>query len=550
MKKEQWHKRLKSLGFQIAAFYLIAGLLILSLFSVVVYFVVSDIFVKESIAKTEMAIEKTAADIGADIHLAKSLLQLIHATSIFTDYASFGSDDQKQSVMKLMDAIKENDSYVFNVFAAFADGRIIDGNNSSAYLEDGEFDTLLKNDMPFLSVSRSGAYSHDDGCVVTMGIPVKTQEGESLGVLALDMDYCMFRDTIAEIDFAGNIYITDEAGEVIFHAGDNAELSRDMKMGYNSSENVLAQRYPIPETNWSVIGKAYLSGLDVLRRQLFEMVALTGALLFLTLLMITVRHSRKLTTPIARLAASMEEIESLTELTLLTDEISETKVLTESYNRMVAKIKLLMTELEQKQKELRQIEMTALTNQINPHFLYNTLDTIVWLAEFKNNAKIISLTKSLAAFFRLSLNNGKAVVSLHDEIEHVKQYLNIQKERYGDKLTYAFDVDDSLLDCMVPKIILQPIVENSIYHGIKPMDGIGSIEISARQSADHLLITVKDNGVGFNVHKTSGVGLSNVEKRIKLYYGEDSGIEITSLPGIGTTVCLKLNMNLQNIYLS
>ena len=549
MKKERWQKRFKSLGFRMAAFYLIAGLLILSLFGGVVYIVVSDIFVRESVAKTEMAIEKTAADIGAEIHQAKSLLRLVSATSAFTDYAAFGSDEQKQGVMRLMEAIKENDSYVFEVFAAFADGRVISGNNGATLLDDAEYETLLKNNMPFLSVARSGSYAHDDGCVVTMGIPVQAETGESLGVLALDMDYCMFRDTIARIDFAGTIYITDEAGGVIFQTGDEAGLGGDFELGYDARENVLVQRYPIPETNWFVLGRAYLSGLDVLRRQLLEMVALTGALLFAALLMITVSHSRKLTTPIARLAGSMEDIESLSELTLLTDEISETKVLTESYNRMIAKIKLLMAELEQKQRELRQTEITALTNQINPHFLYNTLDTIVWLAEFKDNAKIIALTKSLAAFFRLSLNNGKELVSLRDEIEHVRQYLYIQKERYGDKLTYAFEVDETLLGCMVPKIILQPIVENSIYHGIKPMDGIGNIVISASQSAGHLLLTVNDNGVGFDVKKAGGVGLRNVEKRIKLYYGEGSGVDIASHPGTGTTVYLKLKMDLENFYL-
>ena len=290
----------------------------------------------------------------------------------------------------------------------------------------------------------------------------------------------------------------------------------------------------------------YLSGLDVLKRQLLDIVALTGLLLFLALFLIAVVSSRKLATPLKRLAGSMEDIESLRELTVLAGEVSETQALTKSYNRMIAKIKQLMAELEHKQRALRQTELEALTQQINPHFLYNTLDTIVWLAEFKDTQKIIALTKSLAQFFRLSLAEGRALVPLQDEVAHARQYLYIQKERYGERLTYDFEIPDEVGDCMVPKIILQPIVENSIYHGIKPMEGVGRITVSARQQGENLLVTVADNGAGFDPDLTpQGVGLKNVDKRIKLYFGEDAGVTVTSAPGKGTTVLLRMKMHLK-----
>jgi two-component system sensor histidine kinase YesM len=537
MKKEIWRRRLKSFGFQIAAFYLIAGVLILSLFGGVVYFVVSGIFVQESVAKAELAIEKSAAEIGADISHAKSLLRLLAAAPAFAEYAASGPDAQNADVTGLMTAVQEDNGYVFGVFAAFADGRIIGEHAGMTHIDADEYDALLQNDMPFLSTARAGNYSHDDGCVITLGVPI--------GVLAMDLDYCMIHDIVSDMDFGGTIYITDKSGEVIFQTDDGFDIGDDLTAGYDAQKNILTQRYAVPGTEWSIVGRAYLSGLDVLRRQLFDMVALTGILLFFALLFITVRHSRKLTTPIARLVKSMEDIESLAELTVLADEISETKVLTESYNHMIQKIKHLMAELEHKQTDLRRTEIAALTNQINPHFLYNTLDTIVWLSEFRDNERIIALTKSLAAFFRLSLNSGKSVVSLRDEMEHVRQYLYIQKARYADKLSYSFDVDESLLDCMVPKIILQPIVENSIYHGIKPMDGVGHVSISAQQSGERLLIVVTDNGVGFDTQKAGGVGLKNVENRIRLYYGGGCGLSITSRPGAGTIVRLDLLMDLQ-----
>lgn len=538
MKTGKLRRRLKSLWIQITAFNLVAGLLIVSLFSAVVYVVVSDIFVKESVQKTEMAIQKTAVEIGADIHHFKSLLTLLAATPAFMDYAQTGNGEE--TVVHLMNAVTDNDHYIFGVFAAFADGRVI-SENPSIFSDGEDYRTLLANDMPFLTTARSGIYAHDDGCVITMGVPIELADGSIPGVLALDMDYCMVGDAVDAVEIGGAITITDRDGTVIFQTDENAEVPNGL--GYDSRTNVLTQRYVIPETQWQLTGRVYLSGLDVLKRQLLDIVALTGVLLFLALLLIAVFYSRKLATPVKRLAGSMEDIESLQELTALAGEISETRVLTDSYNRMIHKIKQLMAALEHKQRALRQTEIEALTHQINPHFLYNTLDTIVWLAEFKDNEKIIALTKSLARFFRLSLAEGNAVVSLADEAAHAQQYLYIQKERYGDRLTYEFDIPDALKDCMVPKIILQPVVENSIYHGVKPMDGAGHIAVSARQAGEDLILTVADNGVGFDPDSTPrGVGLHNVDKRLKLYFGEDAGVEISSAPGKGTTVVLKLKM--------
>ena len=520
------------------------------LFGAVVYVVVSDIFVQESVAKTEMAIEKAAVEISADIRHAKSLLRLLTTTDAFTAYAA-DSQAGAEELMKLMSAITDSDFYVFGVFAAFEDGRIV-SENSATTLGETEYETLLSYDMPFLTTARTGIYAHEDSCVITMGVPIEMKDSAPRGVLALDMDYCMIGNTVASIALNGTVYITDAAGDVIFQT-DGETLPENLTLGYDAGSNVLVQRYPIAGTDWFLTGRTRLRGLDVLKRQLLDIIALTGVLLFFSLFLIAFYYSRRLTTPIARLAGSMEDIERLTELAVLADEISETQALTESYNRMIRKIKQLMAQLEQKQLKLRQTEIDALTQQINPHFLYNTLDTIVWLAEFRDMEKIIALTKSLAAFFRLSLGGGQAVVPLADEIAHVQQYLYIQKERYGEKLTYTFDVENKVLDCMVPKILLQPIVENSIYHGIKPMDGIGHIAITARQAGDDLLITVQDNGVGFDGakaaaqpdgKKNNGVGLHNVENRIKLYYGEDCGVDITSAPGEGTTVRLRLKMHL------
>lgn len=137
---------------------------------------------------------------------------------------------------------------------------------------------------------------------------------------------------------------------------------------------------------------------------------------------------------------------------------------------MTLKIRDLMDDISSKEKYLRTYEINALYSQINPHFLYNTLDTIIWMAEFGESEKVIDITKSLASFFRLSLSKGDEMISLEDELNHAREYLFIQKQRYEDRLEYEFSVDEELLQMMVPKIILQPLVENAIYHGIRELE--------------------------------------------------------------------------------
>jgi two-component system sensor histidine kinase YesM len=235
----------------------------------------------------------------------------------------------------------------------------------------------------------------------------------------------------------------------------------------------------------------------------------------------------------------------------------EIESLTRHFNVMVERVGKLMGQVLENERYLRTYEINALHSQINPHFLYNTLDTIVWMAEFDDSDKVIEITKSLAQFFRLSLSKGDERITVENEIDHVKQYLFIQQQRYQEKLTYSFKVDEQTLKFKVPKIILQPIVENALYHGIREMDGPGHIEVKVWMDKQALYMEVTDNGVGFELKgeifeenlpvstktKLGGVGLSNVNKRIHLYDGEGYGVSIRSVIGEGTKVLLKLAAN-------
>ena len=201
------------------------------------------------------------------------------------------------------------------------------------------------------------------------------------------------------------------------------------------------------------------------------------------------------------------------------------------YNLLLAKIQKLTKDIEEKENSKRIFELKALQSQINPHFIYNTFETIIWLIEFEENEKAIEVIKSLGNMLRSTLNIDKDFISFKEELEHIKSYLDIQKIRYDDKFEYNITIPSNLYDLKVPKMILQPIVENSIYHGIKNIKEKGLISIESEIVDDTLLIYVKDNGNELsdkaeNGTKLGGIGMKNVDQRIKILCGEEYGIQI------------------------
>ena len=290
----------------------------------------------------------------------------------------------------------------------------------------------------------------------------------------------------------------------------------------------------------------------MIKRQLLEIFLLVGMILFIIAAFSVALFAGRITIPFQRLEKAMQNIEhGLKEIPIDEKGCFEAQSLAKHFNSMIVQIEKLMQEITEKEKHLRVTEISALHSQINPHFLYNTLDTIVWMAEFNDSEKVIEITKALAQFFRLSLSGGNEMTTVENELHHVRQYLFIQKERYGDKLNYNIVCDQSIRNVRMPKILLQPIVENALYHGIRSIPHNGHIHISAIASGEDVELIVRDNGQGFNVKQLStdttekrtklgGVGIQNVDQRIKLYYGSNYGITINSSPTIGTTVTIKI----------
>ena len=238
------------------------------------------------------------------------------------------------------------------------------------------------------------------------------------------------------------------------------------------------------------------------------------------------------------------------------DEITELGM---TFNIMIGRIKELLNAKVKEQENLKKAELKALQAQINPHFLYNTLDTIVWMAEANKSDQVIEIVRALSSFFRIALSKGKDWISIRQEIEHVRSYLAIQKMRYRDILNYKIEVDDDLMDGTILKLTLQPLVENALYHGIKNKRTGGTIVVRAQRVGNNLVrLEVQDDGVGFTPQKLAqirstlndefgevslkegGFGLENVNRRIKLYYGKEYGLYVQSEHQGGTQVVARI----------
>lgn len=257
------------------------------------------------------------------------------------------------------------------------------------------------------------------------------------------------------------------------------------------------------------------------------------------------RFTSRMVSPIKQLIQKVQQVGSgdfsSSPITTDNEEFSE---LDQGVDLMSQQIEQLMTEMKEEQELLRKTEFELMQTQINPHFLYNTLDSIIWLAESKQEELVIQMVSSLAEFFRTSLSNGKDIINLETEMKQVESYLKIQKIRYNDVLEYSISLDPSLYRYKIPKLSLQPLVENALYHGIKLKRGKGHIRITGEQEQDQIVIRVWDNGIGISQEKLeilkgnlesemrlNKLGLLNVQQRLRLYFLKDSGLSFESVEG-------------------
>lgn len=279
-------------------------------------------------------------------------------------------------------------------------------------------------------------------------------------------------------------------------------------------------------------------------------------LLLLLVIILSYYIPRSITMPITRISRVTDQVaKGNLSVRAAAESGAEARMLSDSLNAMIDKINELLDQVTTEQIRLRKAEFELLQAQINPHFLYNTLDTIVWLAEAGDQKRVVSMVGNLSDFFRTSLNQGKDIISIREELAHVRSYLEIQQVRYQDILRYEITVPEDLYEYKIPKITIQPLVENALYHGIKNKRGQGTITITGKSKENGFVLYVRDNGIGMTQERLNEVragiqklsytgkeiyGLYNVNERIRLNFGETYGISIESTYGEGTCVSISL----------
>lgn len=304
--------------------------------------------------------------------------------------------------------------------------------------------------------------------------------------------------------------------------------------------------------------------IEVERKRNVTFTCIIFAVLFMVTLVLVEFISHSITKPIKNLCISTKLVGNGDFTTRVPDsESDEIAMLTTSFNTMIEKIGSLVEDVKLEQINLRKTELKLLQAQINPHFLYNTLDTIIWLAEGNKTKDVIQMVSALSRFFRIALSKGYDYISIKEEEMLIRSYLQIQQYRYQDILEYEINISEKLENCSILKLTLQPIVENALYHGIKNKRGMGKIIIEGYCQEDTVFLKVKDNGIGMNQEQIEkirrlfvmpkedalgqkGFGLFNVNERIKLNFGTEYGLDVKSEYGIGSefTICIpKITQN-------
>ena len=516
----------KSLKVQIAFYYLIASILSIALIGMIAYYSTFNIILRDQLRHTKASVEQSGRYIEVYLEKLKAQAYVIANDRDTIGYLSKDSSAGKSQVMQLIRNTLDTDPALTSIIIVGKNGSIVSNEAgldmavSEDMMKEAWYVAAINSDMPVLTSARQQSFTMDkESWVISISQEIKSPEGENLGVLLIDIGYGVIESYLSKLNLGdrGYAFVVNSSMDLVYHPDvdyfedikkkESLKSICDKAVGYDDAMGMLTHKYQINHSDWLLIGVASLDELLSVRRQMVEILLLSGLLL----------------SGIA---------------------------LGGSWFR---------AEIKENEAYLRSYEIKALHSQINPHFLYNTLDTIVWMAEFNDSDKVISVTKALAQFFRLSLSKGQEMISLKDELDHVGQYLFIQKQRYDNQLNYEITSDEDLrvlgLDgFMVPKIILQPIVENAVYHGIREKNTPGHLQVRVQfdDSGSIVEIIVEDDGIGFDISeykgrvlKLGGLGLANVDQRLKLYYGEAYGLEIRSEIGFGTRVILRIPISEQ-----
>ena len=434
------------------------------------------------------------------------------------------------------------------------------------------YNHLLSSDVPSWFQLRTGSFARQDKSsrLISMGMPIMQRETrEKIGVILIDINQKRFTEKFRDnkLGQTGTVVIFDAAGNQISPLKDlanadevfasifndsikNNKLSNILMLG-NETKNIVI--YKVLSSDWKVAGIIPMQELFMERDSANILIFLITSIICVFAALLGVRISGSITSPINKLQKAMKKVQ-LGDFSVILEQVGQNEIgaLTKGFNVMIRQINELMIKMKDEQISLEQERFRVLQAQINPHFLYNTLGTVVWLSKEGRNEDVITTVTSMIRIFRIALNGGNDFISILEESDHVYNYLTIQQIRFVNLFTFSINIENAIESCITNKLILQPIVENAVYHGLQPSSKPGHISIIGYSiDGDTVVFEISDNGVGMT-EKTlatlievlegrsqpgkSGYGLYNINKRIQFLFGSPYGVSVFSTPGLGTNV--------------
>ena len=532
---------------------------------------------------THTIIQQMNQNIDSYIDYMENIAYLISSNEDVQDYLFDEKIDNegRYRILNQFQTILDSRSDIRNVGIISKNGRMLINDGSKSVNQDLDLNTqewyataLEKPNGPILTSSHvQHIISGERPWVITLsrGIRDRSGSGEKEGVFFIDLNYSAISGLCDQstVGTKGYAFILDAKGNIVYHPQQqqlyNELQTENISLIMDTDEDTVltgtgndGKLYSISrseKTGWTVVDCTNVKELLSKSRQAQSVYVLTAIILVIVALLFSRFMARSITLPIQKLRDSMKKVQEgdFSVSDVVVDSKNEIGSLTKSFDVMTHRIHELMEQNVHEQEEKRKSELKALQSQINPHFLYNTLDSIIWMAEGKKNEEVVLMTASLARLLRQSISNEDEVVPIANEVEYARGYLTIQKMRYKDKLEFQIDVDSSILYIPLIKLVLQPIIENAIYHGLKYKESKGLLIVKGFMKDGNAVLQVIDDGVGmdeetlahiYDKHKvnyhSNGVGVYNVQKRLKLYYGDDYGITYESEKGKGTTATITI----------
>jgi len=503
----------------------------------------------------------------------KNIAEAILNESTIDEYIMHKSDNEEQSIQTLRFAASTRDDitnifamrFYDNTFDIICNNSLKNINKFSNYENSTWYKALITdgNDTVITSSYVQNLVEDQYNWVISLGVAVKDEHNVTVGIILIDLNYSSIKDICDNVmpENQGYIYLLSESEKIVYHPTqqlifnnvreEDTSIVQDINNDYIREGGKIYVVLNSHQNNWKTV--AVLDENAVYRNTTTNTIifASIGLLAILLSFIISFKFSDWFTKPLRELSFNMKRVEK-GNLKVRVDLNSKDEIgdLGESFNVMTERLEKSLNLILKEQEEKRTSELNALRAQINPHFLYNTLDSIIWMAECNQTDEVVDMTSALSKMLRASISRQPSGATLKLELQNVENYLKIQKVRYSNKLDYEINVNENLYNKKAVHLGLQPLVENAIYHGLRN-NNFGKITINAFEDGGLLKIQVIDDGAGMdreilsNLLKIdkkndSGIGIYNVDRRIKLLFGEDYGLSIDSEESVGTTATITI----------